>query len=137
MNIADVMDEIGAQLSTIDGLRVFPYNADKVVAPAAVVALPDEIDYDQTFGRGSDLLKLDVYVMVARIDQRTGRDALAAYLDGSGASSVKAALDNSDTVAYTACDVVRVASASVEPITSGGIDYLGAVFTLEITGQGA
>lgn len=137
MNIAEVADEIGATLSTIDGLRVYPYNADKVSAPSAVVVLPDEIIYDATFGRGSDSLTLDVYVFVARIDQRTGRDALAAYLDGSGARSIKAALDNSDTVTYTTCDVVRVAKASVEPLVSGGVDYLGAVFTLEITGQGA
>jgi hypothetical protein len=137
MNIADVMDQVGAQLSTIDGLRVYPWNVDKVSAPAAVVALPEEIDYDATFGRGSDSLTLDVYVFVARIDQRTGRDALAAYLDGSGSRSVKAAVDSSHTVIYTACDVVRVAKASVEPLVSGGVDYLGAVFTLEITGQGA
>jgi uncharacterized protein with PIN domain len=137
MNLADVMDEIGAALSTIDGLRVYPYNADSVQPPAAVVTLPDEIEYDLTMARGGDALTLDVYVFVARIDQRTGRDALAAYLDGSGARSVKAALDNSDTVAYTACDTVRVAKASVEPLISGGVDYLGVVFTLEITGKGA
>lgn len=137
MNIADVADEIGTALKAIGGLRVFPYNADKVTAPAAVVALPDEITYDATFGRGSDTLTLDVYVFVARIDQRTGRDALAAYLDGSGSRSVKAAVDSSATVTYTACDVVRVAKVSVEPLASGGVDYLGAVFTLEITGQGA
>lgn len=139
MNIAGVMDEIGAALRTIAGLRVFPYNADSIngSVPAAIVALPDEIEYDATMVRGGDSTKLDVYVMVARVDKRTGRDALAAYLNGSGAHSVKAALDSSSTVVYTTCDVVRVATASVEPISSGGVEYLGAVFTLEITGKGA
>lgn len=137
MNVADVMDELGTHLQAVSGLRVYPYNADKVSAPAAVVTLPDEITYDATFGRGSDSLTLDVYVFVARIDQRTGRDALAAYLDGAGSRSIKAALDNSSTITYTSCDVVRVASAAVEPLTSGGIDYLGVVFSLEITGNGA
>jgi hypothetical protein len=137
MNIAHVMDEISAALRTITGLRVFPYNADRVTAPAAVVTLPDQVEYDATQVRGADTFKLDVYVFVARIDQRTGRDALAAYLDGSGPSSIKAAVDNSATVVYTTCDVVRVASASVEPLSSGGVEHLGAVFTLEITGKGA
>jgi hypothetical protein len=139
VNIGSVMDEIGTALRAIAGLRVFPYNTNSIngSVPAAIVALPDEIEYDATMARGSDSTNLDVYVMVAAVDKRTGRDLLAAYLDGSGARSVKAKVDSSATVVYTTCDVVRVAKASVEMITSGGVDYLGAVFTLEITGKGA
>lgn len=137
MNIAAVMDEIATALHAITGLRVFPYNADRVTAPAVVVTLPDEVEYDTTMVRGGDTFTLDLYLFVARIDQRTGRDALAAYLNGSGSKSIKAAVDSSATVVYTSADVVRVTKASVEPLSSAGVDHLGAVFTLEITGKGA
>jgi hypothetical protein len=133
MNLADVMDEIGAALSTIDDLRVYPYNADSVQPPAAVIGWPDQIEYDQTYGRGSDKITLPMWVVVDRQDQRTSRDRLAVYLDGAGDSSIKAAVDGGT---YTACDTVRIATASPVALTLGGVDYLGAAFDIEITGEG-
>jgi hypothetical protein len=134
MNIAAVMDELGDALGAIDGLRVFPYSAPAISPPAAIVGWPEPITYDSTMARGMDELSLPVWVLVGKVDARTSRDALAAYLDGSGGSSVKAAIDGGT---YTACDSVRVTSATVEAITSGGVEYLGAVLQVEITGQGA
>lgn len=137
MNLANVMDEIGTALSTIDGLRVFPYNADRITPPAAIVDWPDEITYDATFARGADQQTLTLILAVARLDARSTRGRLATYLDGSGVHSIKAAVDSSGTVTYTACDVVRVAKAQVAVMSIGGVDYLGATFDVEITGQGA
>ena len=59
--------------------------------------------------------------------------ALAAYLDGWGASSVKGAID---TYPFTACDSARVATAKVEPIQVADVIYNGATFTVEVTGRG-
>lgn len=134
MNIGTVMDELGVALGTITGLRVFPYSASRVVPPAAIVGWPDPVTYDSTLRRGADELTLPVWVLVGSVDARTARDVLAGYLDGAAAGSVKAALDG-DT--YTACDSVRVASATVESISSAGVEYLGAVFQVEITGSGS
>lgn len=134
MNIGDVMDQLGTALEGIDGLRVFPYNADKVNPPAAVVAWPDPLTYDDTMARGADRMTLHLFVLVGRFDARTTRDRLSAYLDGSGASSVKAAVEGGT---YTACDSVRVTEATVDSYTSGGVDLLGADFTLDIYGRGA
>lgn len=132
MNLAAVMDEIGDALDTIAGLRVFAYSADRITPPAAVVGWPDPLTYDQAFARGADRIDLPIYLMVGRVDARSARDDLAAYLDGTGASSVKAVVDGAT---YTACDSVRVASATVEAITVADIEYLGAVFTVDIIGR--
>lgn len=134
MNLADVMDEIGTALRAIGGLNVFPYNADRVTPPAAIVDWPDEITYDATFGRGSDQQTLTLIVVVARMDARSTRGRLAQFLDGSGGHSIKAAVDGGT---YTACDSVRVAKAQVAVVSIGSVDYLGATFDVEITGQGA
>lgn len=133
MNIANVMDEIGAVLDTIDGLRVFPYSAASVRPPAAIVGWPDPITYDTTMARGSDQLTVPLYVVVGTADARSARDALAVYLDGSDTKSIKAAVEGGT---YTAFDTVRVQEARVDSFSIAGTDYLGAVFQLDITGQG-
>jgi hypothetical protein len=134
MNLADVMDEMGTALETVDGLRVFPYWADRITPPAAVVAWPDPLTYDATMARGMDRFALHVFVMVGRYDARSTRDRLAQYLDGSGAASIKTALDGGT---YTACDVVTVQQVVVDSYTAAGIELLGADFTVEVVGQGS
>lgn len=133
MNVADVMDELGGALEAIDGLRVFPYWADRITPPAAIVGWPDPIDYDMTMMRGGDDLTVPVYVVVGKVDARTSRNLLAVYLDGSGDKSVKAALDGGT---YTTCDSVTVKSATVDQLSIAAVDYLGAVFSVDIFGKG-
>lgn len=133
MNIADVMDEIGEALKTLDGLRVHPYWADSITPPSATVGWPDPLTYDAAYQRGADRFVLPLWVLVGRADARTSRDRMAKYLDGSGADSVKAALDG---WTFTKCDSVTVTEATVGAITVGGTEYLGATFQVDIFGQG-
>ena len=132
VDLSLVMDELGAALEAIDGLRVFPYLADRVTPPAAVVAWPD-VTYDVVLRRNGDQMTFPVYVMVARSDARSLRDTLAPYLAGSGDQSVKAALEGGT---YTACDLARVRTARIEPVVIADTPYLAAVFDVEVTGTG-
>lgn len=134
MNLGQVMDDLGAALATIDKLRVFPYWADKVTPPAAVVTWPDPLTYDATMIRGADQAELDVLVLVGKVNARSARDALAKYADGSGEHSVKTAVESHQATAY---DTARVARAEFGVITVAGVEYLAATFTIEITGRGA
>ena len=134
MNIAAVMDEIGVALDTIDGLRVHPWNRSKITPPAALVTLPSLVTYDQTYGRGSDRVELDVVVLVGKASDRASRDQIARYADGSGTHSVKAALE---ARTWTTCHEVTASECEFATYTVAGTDYLGAVFALVIHGQGA
>lgn len=134
MRLSDVMDALGAALETIDGLRVFPYWADRVTPPFAIVEFPEKIEYDATMVRGGDQIVLKILVGVARVDARTGRDALGAYADGSGALSVKAALEAHAATAYGS---VRVQMAEFGMVTVAAVEYIGATFTVDIIGVGA
>lgn len=135
MDLGDVMDEIGDQLDTIDGLRVYRYPPDNPAPPAAIVSYPDTYTYDETFGRGMDRISdLPVIVLVGKVSDRASRDAIAAYVAGSGTKSVKAAVD---TDSGTAFDYARVASVVFDVISIAGVEYLGATFTIDIAGQGA
>lgn len=133
MRVADVMDELGDALATIDGLRVYPYGAKRITPPAAVVGWPDPISYDATIARGMDAMTFPVLVAVGDLDARSSRDTLSAYLDGAGASSVKAALESGT---YAACDSVRVTEARIDPVTVAGTTYLAAVLDVQVYGTG-
>ena len=139
MNLAAVMADVEQKLKTITGLRTFPYSARKVSPPAATVALPDDLTYDLTYGRGSDQLTLMILVVVGEATARTATTDLAAYADGSGERSVKETVDGrslkgaADDRPYDEATVTKV--VFLVP-TIGGTEYLAAEFTVMITGKG-
>lgn len=137
MNVQEVLDELATKLDTIVGLRVFAYAPDDVPVPAAIVGMPEDIQFDQTYGRGSDEMTLPVWVLVALIADRASSKELAAYLNGSGTKSVKTKLDSKANNTYTKCDTVRVTTAETGPIDYAGVRYFGAEFTVHITGSGS
>lgn len=134
MNLAGCMDDLAAALGRIPDLRVFPYWADAVTPPAAVVAWPDPLTYDSTMVRGADTAEIPIHVFVGKVDARTARDLLARYADGSGDYSVKQAIEGRKATAY---DVARVNRAEFAVSTVGGTDLLAATFYIDITGRGA
>lgn len=138
MILGDVMDEIAERLKLAPSLagRTYAWPIATVTPPAAIVTYPTDGTFDATYGRGMDTMTGVVVVVVGRPTERQTRDLLTRYLDGSGAESVKALLDG-DGEDYASCDGVRVADWDVDVYTIGGTDYLTAVFSLDIAGQGA
>lgn len=134
MNLAGVLDDLGAALGSIEGLRVFPYWTDRIAPPCAIVGWPEPLTYDATFGRGSDRTEIPVYVAVGKLDARSARDTMARYADGSGAHSVKAAVEAHEPTSYDTARVIRV---EFDVLTVASVDYLSAVFFVDITGRGA
>lgn len=135
MNLEAVAGELHTALAAISGLRRPPWGVEKISPPAAIIALPERIDYDSTYGRGSDHIPdVAVIVLVGRPNARTARKQIAAYADGSGPKSVKVAIE---AHTYTSCDSVHVAWAEFDTAKYAGIDYLAAIFHLDIVGKGA
>ena len=137
MDVKAVAEEIAGKLDGIAGLRAFGYPVGQLPFPGAIVGLPDEITFDQTYGRGSDAMTFPVWVMVGRADERAGALELMAYLDGSGAKSVKSAVDSTRTNTYSECDTVTVTQAVPGTYTYNGVDAFGAEFTVEVMGSGS
>jgi hypothetical protein len=129
-----VMDDVAAALGVIDGLRVFAYQAPRIVPPTAEVEWPESIDYDTTLRRGSDRLTLQVRVMVSQADARSGQAQLAAYADGAGDRSVKAVVEAYQASAY---DTARVTKCEFGVTSVDAVQYLSALFTLDIIGSGS
>lgn len=133
MNLASVMAALATELDKITGLRVYAYPTDSVAVPAAVVGYPVSYTFDETYGRGSDRLEVPVWVLVGRVSDRTAVTQLGAYCDGSSSDSVKQVLEAGT---YTAMDSVRVVSADFEAVSVGSVEYLAAMFTVDVFGSG-
>jgi hypothetical protein len=134
MNLASVMDAIATQLGTISGLRVFGWPPGSLTPPAAVVGYPSTYTFDETYGRGMDRFTVPVVVVVGKATDRTARDALGAFVNGSGSSSVKAVLEAGT---YSAFHELRVVSVEFDTYEIGATPYLAAIFDIDVVGTGA
>jgi hypothetical protein len=136
MGIAATMDEIGTKLKLIYGLNVKAWNALSVTAPAAVIQLPTEIDYQIDYGRGGFSAKTKIHILVGKLSDQNSRDVLDKYLDTSGDHSVYRRVDSGNDNKYATCDAVTVESAEVITFEVAGVDYLDAVFSIEFARHG-
>lgn len=137
MRLDLVHDEMAVRLDAIAGLRVPPRGASKITPPAALFALPDPVTYDMSYQRGADDFTQEIVILVSKADDRASWYNVLPYMDGSGAQSVKAALDSTPTNPYESCSIVVVQSARLEDFSVSGVTYLGAVFTAMVSGPGA
>lgn len=128
-----MVDELQAKLRTIEGLTVPEWGVQRISPPTVLIALPERIDYDNTYQRGRDVIPdLLVLVLVANPTRPEARRAVAAYANGSGPKSVKSALEAGP---YPGFDV-RVVWAEFDVVKYSDVDYLAAMFHLEISGEG-
>jgi len=137
MDVTAVAKEIASKVDAIAGLTAFAYPVDKLPLPGAVVAMPDDVMYDQTYDRGSDAMTFPLFVFVQRTNEKAAAEALGAFLSGSGTKSIKAAVDNTTTNTYTSCDTVTVTRAVTGAYTYNGVDVYGAELTVEVSGAGS
>lgn len=131
MDLDAVMNALGDALTAIDDLNVYPFNTSSLVAPAAVVGLPEVVEYDQTMGRGSDRARVPLWLVVCNVDDLTAVTAINSYLSATGDNSIKAAVE-ADTTLGGAADTIRVVDATPETIVIGGVEYLAAMFTIDV-----
>lgn len=133
LDLVAVMDAIGVRLATITGLRVADYAADSVNPPQAIVSLPTTVEYDVVAGRGADRTVIPIMVLVGRVSDRTARDLMARYLSGTGAYSVKTAVEAAGSDLGGAAQSVRVTLAMPPDIvTVSAVEYLGCSFDVEV-----
>lgn len=133
IDIVAVMQEISDMLDEIEGLNVYNWNTDNISSvPAAVVSLPQDIDYNNTYGGLADTARLEILVLVARNNMRAASKSLAEFISRGNPKSV---YDNVDSkyVDYDSADIVTVTKAEPDIFRVSGVDYLGAAFTVNVT----
>lgn len=127
-NLGAVMDAI-AQAIVDSGAteRAYPWPAESISPPCAVVAYPTDIEFDVTYNRGADRCVIPVYFITGRVVERSARDTLAGII--TGATGIKEALDGDlDGTVQT----LRVMDMRIMNVQVSGIDYLAAQFNAEV-----
>lgn len=142
MDISQVKAAIAAAVGDqIASLNCFGYCPDSIPEPC-FYAGEVEIDFDKTFGRGQDEIRVTCRLLVSRADDRAGQQALDSYLSGSGPASVKAALVAArgapgQPALGGVCDdlhLVRVQGYRLFQV--GEVQYYGAELTVRVIGEG-
>lgn len=137
MNLNDVADQLSARLDTIAGLRCFDYPPPSVAGavPAGIVSYPEAVEFDANYRRAADRIEeWPVLIVVGKATDRTARARIYDYAAGSGAKSVKAVLESGT---YTSFGTLRVTRCTFDVVTIAGVDYISALFSLDIAGPGA
>lgn len=129
---SQVRDGLKTRLQTISGLRAYDLIPDTVTPPAAVVGQLD-FTFDIDNARGLDQAQVDVLVIVQRFSERSGQDLLDAYLAGSGAGSIKAAIEGDRTLGG-AVNTLRVTGAEAGTYESQGVEFLSYRYRITIWG---
>jgi hypothetical protein len=129
---SQVRDGLKTRLETISGLRAYDLIPDTVTPPAAVVGQLD-FTFDIDNARGLDQAQVDVLVIVQRFSERSGQNLLDLYLSGSGASSIKAAIEGDRTLGGVV-NTLRVTGAEAGTYESQGVEFLSYRYRLTIWG---
>lgn len=129
-DVRAVREGIETNLQAITGLRTTSIVPDNVSPPVAIVAFPESINYDDTFGRGADRLSVLVHVLVGKVSDRAANTALDAYLSG-GEGGIKAAIE-ADITLDGAARTCRVVEAETNVMVVGAQEYLAATFTVDV-----
>jgi hypothetical protein len=127
-----VRDGLKIRLKTITGLRVFDLVPDIITPPCAIVGQLD-FTFDINNARGLDQASCDIFVIVQRLSERAGQDKLDDFLAGTGASSIKTALEGDKTLGG-AVNTLRVISAEGGTYDSAGAQFLSYRYRLTIWG---
>lgn len=131
-SIPDIRDALKTQLLTIPNFRAYDTAPDQVTPPCGVVLLGDPaVVYDQVFGPSTaDFIRMRVLVLVDNATGRAAQDALDGYLAGSGANSVKTAVEGNLGGIVDDCSVTQAGKPGI--YTYGGVDYLGSELQVEV-----
>lgn len=108
-SISDLRQGLADALRTIPGLRVFELLPDNPNPPGVAISL-DRVMYDSVFARGADEYEFTLHLFAARSDDRSAQVRLEEYIAGSGAYSVKAAVEADPSLTGSA-HTVRVSEA--------------------------
>lgn len=130
--LSELRTGLATNLATISGLRTSATIPDQVTPPIAVV-MPNQITYDTAFSRGGgDEYEFVVMVIVGRVDERSAQNRLDAYCSGSGASSVKLAIESEKTLGGKAFDCRVTNLRNYNQVTVGDTTYLSGEFVVQV-----
>jgi hypothetical protein len=134
MTISSLRGGAATALDTIAAIRtVYDYIPDTAPATPSAIVGNVSIEWDDANARGLDAATFSVYVVVSRMSERSGADTLDSLLAGSGAGSVKTALEAGGTLGGS-CSTMRVTRATPISLSMGGVEFFAYEYEVEAYG---
>ena len=130
-SITTMRQAIAANLSSITGLRTAALIPEDPKPPIAVVTF-DNVNYDTSMGRGLDEYTFRVIVVVGRVNTRGAEQNLDAFMSGSGASSVKAAIESDRSLGGEANDLRVTTGTNLREVVVSEATYLATDFVVTV-----
>lgn len=134
MNLANAMIEISNRVDTIDKLNCYWFPTTRIAPPAFLLSLPENINPNATYNRGSDAMEIHGFILVSFNDPQSAVKKLAEYCDGSGDRSI---IQKVQSGLYEALDSVMVTNIQFDVVTFNENEHLSAEFTFSVIGKGA
>ena len=135
MDLQAIRTGIVATLKPLDGLTVYKSVPGSINAPAVVIHSGDDfITYHETMGKNLCSIRLDLTVLVARVDDARALEALDGYLS-SGTGVTRSLIDalDADPTLGGSVDTFVVESANGPFInTDGGANLAAATLSLTL-----
>lgn len=136
-NVSQVREALADRLSTIEGLRVLQTPTDAIYPPSVVIG-DVSIQFDESFGRGLDVLTFTLRVYAAKTDDgRRAVNAVDAFITGFGEQSIKAAVEADRRLGDVVADARVTSVQNYGAYEVAGQLYVGADLTVTIYCQGA
>lgn len=130
-NLSDLRLGIANNIAAvIPTLRVADTIPDLPNPPIAVVSV-DTVDFNRSMHNGLSEFGFVVTVIVGRASERSAQNSLDAIC-GSGAGSIKAAVEVDKTLGGKAYDTRLVRMNNYGSVSIGEIDYLSADFSVTV-----
>lgn len=136
-SFTDVRNGLAARAAAISGVTGYGIALGQINVPCAVIEPGSPpIVYNETMARGVDTINLEIILLVSRSIDELAHRQLDAYLAGSGASSLIAAVAGDQTLGGTANWTNMPMCTFHGEIEYGGYKYLGARFDVEVNVNG-
>lgn len=136
--VRQIREGMATRLATIADLRVHDHVPGQFSPPAAIVGMPTRVA-QETLQRGTDRWELTVWVVVARQADRQSEKHLEAFLDPTGARSVRAAVYGDTKLGGAVNDVYETTAEPTDFVFGTGsneVRYIGLEFVYLILAAG-
>lgn len=129
MNLATIRTDIADKLAAV-GLTVLPNQPGAITTPGAFLGAA-RVNPRVVAERGDADVEIDLYVIVSRGDNTTGRESADAFMSTEGASSVIALLE-ADPELTNGGDVACTGAEGPGDMQMAGVLVFGSRFVLEV-----
>ena len=133
MGIEAIGVGLKTNIDTISGLRVYAPNElpDTLNELPTCLILPGEAEYHADFDNDFDYM-LRAVIVIAKQDSPSAFNKILDYIEATGSSSVKAAVEADRTLDGSAADVRVNRNLGIGALVWGGITYLSTEFEIAI-----